>query len=76
MGSTSGDTGSGVGEIDIMCLGFHCIDDDLRDHLPLRFLPHAWIVIVLGNIMGYRSNLVVLGIISVIFLLPIPSLHG
>ena len=72
MGSTSGDVGSGVDEIAILCLGCHYIDDDLRRHLLLRFLPHAWIFIVLGRIMGDRSNLVVEGIISFILLLLIP----
>ena len=72
MGSTSGDVGSRVGEIAILCLGCHCADDELRGHLTLRFIPHAWIIILLGRITRSRSKLVFGGIIGVIFLLPLP----
>ena len=69
MGSTSGDVGSRVGKISILLLGCHYADYELRGHFPLIFLPHACIVIILGNIMGDRGNFVVGSIIGVIFLL-------
>ena len=72
MGSTSGDVGSRFGEISTLCIGFHCTGDELMGRFTLRFIPHAWIAIVLRRIMGDRSDLAVGGIISVIFILPIP----
>ena len=72
MESTSGYVGSGVSEIVILCLGCHCTDDDLRVNFPLIFIPHSWNVIALGRIMGARNNVVVGGIIGVIFLLLLP----
>ena len=59
MGFTSEDVGSGVGEISIICIGCHCTDDMFRGHFPIRFLPHAWIIIVFGRIMGDKIYLVV-----------------
>ena len=72
MGFTSGNAGSGVGDIAIMCLVCHYTDDDLRGDFQIRFLLHAWITILLGRITADRSNLVVGGIIGGIFLLPLP----
>ena len=72
MGSNSVDVGSRFGDISILCVGCHCTDDELRVHFPLTFIPNAWIIIVIGRIMGARSNLVVGGITSVIFLIQLP----
>ena len=72
MGSTSGDVGSVAGDISILCLGYQCTYDELKGHFTLIFLPHSWIIVLLGRIMGDRSNLVVGGIIGVIFILPLP----
>ena len=76
MGSTSLDVGSGVGDISILCPVCHCTNDELRGNFPIRFLPHAWIFVVIGKIMVARSNLSVGGIICVIFILPLPWWHG
>ena len=72
MGFTTGDIGSKVGKIAILLLGCHCTSYEFRGYFTLRFLPHDWILIAFGSIMGYRGNLVVGGIIGVIFLLTPP----
>ena len=72
MVSTSGDGGSGIGDIAILLIGCHCTYDELSGHFPFIFLPHVCIFIVIGRIIGARGNLVVGGIIGVIFLLPLP----